>query len=47
MAIIKGFNGIRYSKANITNEICPPYDVISPEEKTKLKKNSKYNMVQL
>ncbi|WP_413853452.1 DUF1015 domain-containing protein [Candidatus Ruminimicrobium bovinum] len=47
MAIIKGFNGIRYSKVNITNEICPPYDVISPEEKVKLKKNSKYNMVQL
>jgi len=47
MAVIKAFNGVRYSKANITNEICPPYDVISPEEKAKLKKNSKYNMVQL
>ncbi len=47
MAIIKAFNGIRYSKTNITKEICPPYDVISPEEKKNLKKSSKYNMVQL
>ena len=47
MAIIKAFNGVRYSKANITNEICPPYDVISAEEKKKLKAKSKYNMVQL
>lgn len=47
MAIIKAFNGIRYSKSNITNEICPPYDVISSEEKAKLKAKSKYNMVQL
>ena len=31
MAIIKAFNGVRYSKTNITNEICPPYDVISLE----------------
>ncbi|MFA7073697.1 MAG: DUF1015 domain-containing protein [Endomicrobiaceae bacterium] len=47
MAIVKAFNGIRYSKENITNEICPPYDVISPEEKNGLKKKSKHNMVQL
>ena len=47
MAIVKAFNGIRYSKENITNEICPPYDVISPEEKAQLKKKSKHNMVQL
>ena len=47
MAIIKAFNGVRYSKSNITNEICPPYDVISAEEKKKLKAKSKYNMVQL
>lgn len=47
MAVIKAFNGIRYSKQNITKEICPPYDIISSEEKKKLKKSSKYNMVQL
>ncbi|MDD5021813.1 MAG: DUF1015 domain-containing protein [Endomicrobiaceae bacterium] len=47
MAVIKAFNGIRYSKQNITKEICPPYDIISAEEKKKLKKSSKYNMVQL
>ena len=47
MAIIKAFNGVRYAKKNITNEICPPYDVISPEEKENLKKSSEYNMVKL
>jgi uncharacterized protein (DUF1015 family) len=47
MAVIKPFNGIRYSKSNITTLICPPYDVISPEEKAKLQKMSKYNMVNL
>ncbi|MCL2389310.1 MAG: DUF1015 domain-containing protein, partial [Elusimicrobia bacterium] len=43
----KPFNGIRYSKKNITNLICPPYDVISPLEKVKLKKLSKNNAVSL
>jgi uncharacterized protein (DUF1015 family) len=47
MATIKAFNGIRYAGKNITKEICPPYDVISSEEKSKLKKASKHNMVQL
>ena len=47
MAIIKAFNGVRYAKENITNEICPPYDVISPNQKEELKKKSQYNMVKL
>lgn len=47
MAIIKAFNGVRYAKENITKEICPPYDVISLNQKEELKKKSQYNMVKL
>ncbi len=47
MATIKAFNGVRYAKENITNEICPPYDVIGTQEKEDLKKASQYNMVKL
>ena len=47
MAEIRPFNGIRYSKGNITNIICPPYDVISPEEKKKLQKLSAHNIINI
>lgn len=47
MAEIKAFKAVRYSKDTITNVICPPYDVISPEEKEKLKKLSPYNIVNI
>jgi Uncharacterized conserved protein len=47
MAEIKAFEAVRYSKENITNYICPPYDVISSEEKTRLQNMSDYNMVNI
>lgn len=47
MASIKPFRAVRYSKNEITNFICPPYDVIGPEEKEKLIKMSPYNIVKL
>ena len=47
MAEIRPFNGIRYAKGNITSVICPPYDVISPEEKKKLQKLSAFNIVNI
>jgi uncharacterized protein (DUF1015 family) len=47
MAEIKAFQAIRYSKEDITNFICPPYDVISPEDKEKLKKLSPFNIVNI
>ena len=45
MAEIKPFKAIRYSKEDITNFICPPYDVISDAEKEKLKALSPYNII--
>jgi uncharacterized protein (DUF1015 family) len=45
MAEIKPFQALRYSKEDITDFICPPYDVISDAEKERLKKLSPYNMI--
>ncbi|MDR1196578.1 MAG: DUF1015 domain-containing protein [Endomicrobium sp.] len=47
MAEIKAFDAVRYAKENIANYICPPYDVISPEEKARLQKLSAYNIVNI
>ncbi|AKL98610.1 DUF1015 domain-containing protein [Endomicrobium proavitum] len=47
MAEVKPFNAVRYSKETITNFICPPYDVISSQEKERLKKLSPYNIINI
>jgi len=47
MAKIKPFYGIRYAGKDITRLICPPYDIISEQEKKKLKKLSGHNMVRI
>ncbi|MBN1621870.1 MAG: DUF1015 domain-containing protein [Endomicrobiales bacterium] len=47
MSKIKPFSGVRYNEKNISRLICPPYDVISSQEKSDLKKQSFYNMVKL
>jgi uncharacterized protein (DUF1015 family) len=47
MATIRPFNGIRFNAAEISKLICPPYDVISPEEKASLNKLAANNMVKL
>ena len=47
MAEIKAFRAIRFSKDDITNFICPPYDVISSDEKERLKKLSPFNIVNI
>lgn len=49
MALIKGFQGMRYTpKAGaIADLVCPPYDIISPEQRDELLARSPYNLVQL
>ncbi|MDR2251470.1 MAG: DUF1015 domain-containing protein [Endomicrobium sp.] len=47
MADIEPFRAIRYSEGNITNFICPPYDVIRPSEKERLQKLSQFNIVNI
>ncbi|MEG2044988.1 MAG: DUF1015 domain-containing protein [Clostridia bacterium] len=50
MAEIKGFKGILYNTekaSKIESLVCPPYDIISKDEREQLIKNNKYNMVNL
>jgi len=47
MALIQPFRGTRYGKNNLSMLLCPPYDIISPEQKQSLKKKSPDNMVRL
>jgi uncharacterized protein (DUF1015 family) len=47
MTEIRSFRALRYSKEIITNFICPPYDIISPDEKTNLQKLSTFNIANI
>lgn len=50
MADIYPFYGVRYSQeivGNLANVVCPPYDVISPDEQITLQQSSPYNAVRL
>ena len=48
MSVIKPFNGLVYNPSKIADMgkvVCPPYDVISPEQEIVLKKRSPYNFI--
>ncbi|MCL2343622.1 MAG: DUF1015 domain-containing protein [Firmicutes bacterium] len=50
MARIAAFRGLRYNEAAagpIETLVCPPYDIISPEEEDALRAKNPYNMVRL
>ncbi len=50
MAEIRPFRGLRYSTGDtrsLTDLLCPPYDVISPEQQQALQKRSPYNAVRV
>ena len=50
MAEISEFKGVRYNAGKVgymQNVICPPYDVISPQEQQALYAKSQFNMVRL
>lgn len=49
MALIKPFRPLRYtSKAgDISKNVCPPYDIISPEQRKALIDESEYNLIRL
>ncbi|MDE7280258.1 MAG: DUF1015 domain-containing protein, partial [Ruminiclostridium sp.] len=49
MAEIKPFKGLRYTEkaGNISNLTCPPYDIISGEEKLALMEKSPNNLIRL
>ena len=50
MAEISPFSGVRYNQeiiGDMASVICPPYDVISPEEQTAYYEKSDYNAIRL
>ncbi len=50
MAEVRPFKGIHYSKSLIkdwSTVICPPHDIISPQQQEELYRNNEYNFVRL
>src|SRR5688500_610582 len=50
MAVVKPFRALRYDEAKagaLDTLVAPPYDVISPEERERLRSLSPYNVVHL
>ena len=47
MAEIRPFRGLHYADADLSALVCPPFDVISPEEQRRLYERSPFNAVRL
>ena len=49
MAEIKPFKGLRYTEkaGEIKNLCCPPYDIVSGEQRQKLIEKNEYNIIRL
>jgi uncharacterized protein (DUF1015 family) len=47
MADTRPFRGLRYAAADLSALLCPPFDVISPEEQRRLYERSPFNAVRL
>ncbi len=47
MITLKPFNGIRYNRSDISELICPPYDIISESERERLASSSPDNFVNI
>lgn len=50
MAEIKPFRAVYYNRSvvgNLTDVICPPYDIIGPQLEEELYQRSKYNFVRI
>jgi uncharacterized protein (DUF1015 family) len=48
MSRIKAFNGVYFSESkagHISKLICPPYDIISPDENRELRRQNEYNTI--
>jgi len=47
VAEIRPFRGLHYANADLSALVCPPFDVISPEEQRRLYERSPFNAVRL
>lgn len=50
MALVKGFRGLRFNtekSGDISTVVCPPYDIISEEQRLEYIKENEYNIIRL
>ncbi len=50
MALVKGFRGLRFNtekSGNIADVVCPPYDIISEEQRLAYIEKNEYNIIRL
>lgn len=47
MATIKGFKGMRFAKGDMNTLVCPPYDIISEEQRLKFIETDEHNIIRL
>lgn len=47
MATIKGFKGLRFKSGDLNSLVCPPYDIISDEQREKFIENNPHNIIRL
>ena len=47
MATIKGFKGLRFKSGDLNSLVCPPYDIISDEQREMFIKNNSHNIIRL
>lgn len=49
MAVVLPFKGVRFgpNAGNIADLVCPPYDIISPEQRGQFLKNNPHNVIRL
>jgi uncharacterized protein (DUF1015 family) len=47
MPELSSFHGVRFTAPDVGNLVCPPYDVISPEEQDRLYARSEHNAVRI
>ena len=50
MAEVRPFQGVRYNQElakDLADVICPPYDIISPQQRQELYRRSEYNFIRV
>lgn len=47
MATIKGFHGLRYQSGDLNTLVCPPYDIISEEQREEFIRKNPHNIIRL
>ncbi len=47
MATIKGFRGLRFNGGDLNSLVCPPYDIISDDQRENFIENNPHNIIRL